>query len=103
MTIHTVDGIEGAFPYLQRHERDQLLVATVDECRSDIDEVRVAVDNSTFMGNQAGKDEAGLLTKLNAAEAKLLQGKFDDAVAKLIDFKDAVMALRDAAKPKIRA
>jgi hypothetical protein len=55
------------------------------------------------MGNQAGKDEAGLLTKLNAAEAKLLQGKFDDAVAKLIDFKDAVMALRDAAKPKIRA
>ena len=57
----------------------------------------------TFMGNQAGKDEAGLLTKLNAAEAKLLQGKFDDAVAKLIDFKDAVMALRDAAKPKIRA
>ena len=80
-----------------------IAAATVAECDAGIDAVRSAVGGVTFLSRQAAKDEAGLLTKLDAAQAKLDEGKFEDAVQKLIDFKNAVIALRDAGKPKMSA
>jgi hypothetical protein len=37
------------------------------------------------------------------AQVKLDEGKFADAVGKLTDFRQTVIALRDAAKPKLSA
>lgn len=74
---------------------------TITERAAGIEAVRNAVNSVTFLGRQAAKEQAGLLQKLDAAQVKLEAGKFDDAIQKLTDFTDAVIALRDAAKPKI--
>ena len=79
----------------------QVVSPIVAECDAGIEAVRHAVNSVTFLSRQPAKDQAGLLQKLDAAQAKLEAGKFDDAIQKLTDFKNAVIALRDAAKPKI--
>jgi hypothetical protein len=47
------------------------------------------------------KDVDGLLGKLDAASAKLDQGKNADALAKLVDYQSTLNPLAGAAKPKV--
>jgi hypothetical protein len=54
-----------------------------------------AIENATFT-NQ--KDEDNLLNKLRNAEMKLVEGKTDDAVAKLADIQTAVARLAERDK-----
>ena len=48
---------------------------------------------TTFLGKNAVKDEAGLLLKVDNANAKLVEGKYADAGQKLTDFRSSVIAL----------
>ena len=52
-------------------------------------------------GNNPAQTYTSLTSKLQGAKTKLDQHKETDALQKLTDFKTAVIALRDAAKPKI--
>ncbi|HEX6133725.1 MAG TPA: hypothetical protein VFZ24_07175 [Longimicrobiales bacterium] len=79
------------------------LTSVVAECAADIAAVERAVGEVTFLSRQADKDRAGLLGKLANAQVKLDEGKLADAIGKLTDFRDTVIALRDAAKPKLSA
>jgi hypothetical protein len=67
--------------------------ATVEECQAHINTLVVQTQDAEFLGNNAGKDEAGLLDKLDLASAKLAEGKFADAEQKLVDFRDKVALL----------
>lgn len=78
-------------------------MTSVAECSADLAAVEQAVGDVTILGRQADKDRAGLLGKLDNAQAKLDEGKFDDAIGKLTDFRETVIALRAAAKPKLSA
>ena len=60
---------------------------SVDECQADIAALRVQTQNATFIGQNAAKDQAGLIGKLDSASAKLSQGKFQDALANLQSFR----------------
>ena len=71
---------------------------TVDECQADITALKVQTQNATFIGQNAAKDEAGLVGKLDSASAKLSQGKFQDALANLQSFRTKVVALDQQGK-----
>ncbi len=71
---------------------------TVDECQADIAALREETENATFIGQNAAKDEAGLLAKLDSASAKLNQGKIQDALANLQSFRAKVVALDQQGK-----
>ncbi|HET9439401.1 MAG TPA: hypothetical protein VFO52_04495, partial [Longimicrobiales bacterium] len=80
-----------------------IAMTSVAECGADITAVEQAVGEVTFLGRQADKDRAGLQGKLDNAQVKLDEGKFADTIDKLTDFRETVIALRDAAKPKLSA
>jgi len=66
---------------------------TLEECQ-EIAALRLETENATiFLGKNAAKDEAGLLLKLDNANAKLVEGKYADASQKLTDFRNTVIAL----------
>lgn len=90
-------------PTMQSTAGPMALTSVVAECDADIAAVEQAVGEVTFLGRQADKDRAGLLGKLEDAQVKLDEGKFADAIGKLTDFRETVIALRDAAKPKLSA
>jgi hypothetical protein len=72
---------------------------TLTDCQAKIAALRLETDNATtFLGKNAAKDEAGLLLKLDNANAKLVEGKDLDAIQKLTDFKNAVIALEAGGK-----
>ena len=71
---------------------------TVDECQADIAALKVETQNATFMGQNAAKDQAGLIGKLDSASAKLDQGKLQDALANLQSFRAKVVALDQQGK-----
>jgi hypothetical protein len=71
---------------------------TVDECQADIAALRVQTQNATFIGQNAAKDQAGLIGKLESASTKLSQGKFTDALAYLQSFRAKVVALDQQGK-----
>ena len=71
---------------------------TVDECQADIAALKVQTQNATFTGQNAAKDRAGLIGKLDSASAKLNQGKFQDALANLQSFRAKVVALDQQGK-----
>jgi hypothetical protein len=71
---------------------------TVDECQAEIAALRTQTENTTFIGQNADKDEAGLIGKLDSASAKLSQGKFLDARANLQSFRAKVEALDQQGK-----
>jgi hypothetical protein len=71
---------------------------TVDECQADIAALRVQTQNATFIGQNAAKDQAGLIGKLDSTSAKLSQGKFQDALANLQSFRAKVVALDQQGK-----
>ena len=71
---------------------------TVDECQAEIAELKVQTQNTTFIGQSAAKDQAGLIGKRDSASAKLGQGKFQDALANLQSFRAKVVALDQQGK-----
>ena len=71
---------------------------SVDECQADMAALRVQTQNATFIGQNAAKDQAGLIGKLDSARSKLSQGKFQDALANLQSFRAKVVALDQQGK-----
>lgn len=73
---------------------------TVDECQAKLTTLRgsTVAAQSSFT-NQ--KDFDGSVAKLDAASAKLAEGKNADAVQKLTDFQTTLNALATAPKAKI--
>jgi hypothetical protein len=67
--------------------------ATVTDCQAEITDLKSLTISATFFGKNAAKAEDGLLLKLDAASAKLDEGKYQDAIDKLTDFKNTVIAL----------
>ena len=70
----------------------------VDECQTDIAALRAQTSSTSFIGQNAAKDQAGLVGKLDSASAKLSQGKFQDALANLQSFRTKVVALEQQGK-----
>jgi hypothetical protein len=58
----------------------------------------VQTQSATFTGQNAVKDQAGLVGKLDSASAKLSQGKFTDALANLQSFRTRVVTLDQQGK-----
>jgi hypothetical protein len=71
---------------------------TVDGCQGEIDALITATESATFSGKNAGKDEAGLIGKLESASTKLGEGKNADAVQSLTDFRTKVSMLNEQGK-----
>ena len=71
---------------------------SVADCQARIEALRAATGTATFTGQNATKDRTALLGKLDSASAKLAQGKFDDAIQALTQFRDKVADLRDQGK-----
>jgi len=63
---------------------------TVKECQAKIRDLRTATLSATFTGQNAMKDQAGLIGKLDSASTKLDQRKFQDALANLQSFRAKV-------------
>ncbi len=71
---------------------------TLPECQADIAELRGQTMNATFFGQNAEKNRTGLLSKLDNASEKLVEGKNADAIQKLTNFRDTVAALNTQGK-----
>lgn len=75
---------------------------TVDECQARLDTLRAdTVAAGGAFTNPA--DVNRLVAKVDAASAKLAEGKTEDAVEKLVDFQTTLNALANAPKPKVDA
>lgn len=74
------------------------LATTITECKTQIATLKVATVAATITGQNAAKDEAGLLSKLGDAEMKLDQAKFADAISKMTDYRSKVSQLAAARK-----
>ena len=75
--------------------------ATADDCQVKITALVTQTESATFYGGQAEGNRANLLIKLNEASEKLAEGKYEDAIQKLTDFRTNVELLVSAPKPKI--
>ena len=71
---------------------------TLTDCQAKIDVLKVQTTNANFIGQNAAKNQAGLVAKLDAASAKLAEGKNADAVQKLTNFRDTVAVLNTQGK-----
>jgi hypothetical protein len=71
---------------------------TVVECQADIAELRAQTLSTSFIGQNAAKDQAGLVGKLDSASDKLSKGKFQDELANLQSFRTRVVALEQQGK-----
>lgn len=69
--------------------------AQVVPCGAQLDALRAAINTAPSLSD---KTRAGLLGKVTDAQVKLEQGKPADAVRKLTDVKNTVIAQRDAGK-----
>ena len=70
-----------------------------DECNAQIEALKARTAATTFVGQNAAKDQAGLKGKLESSQSKLAQGKNQDAIANLTSFRDKVATL--AAQGKV--
>ena len=75
--------------------------ATTEDCQAIITDLKTATLDADFIGQNAEKNRASLLTKLDEASAKLAEGKNADAIQKLTNFRDTVAALNTGGKIKI--
>jgi hypothetical protein len=79
--------------------------STVEECQARLDVIQTDLDAifdaGGIGGNNSQQTYTSLTSKIQSASAKLGQRKYTDALRKLQDFKTAVTALRDGAKPKL--
>lgn len=71
---------------------------TVEECQAKISTLRQQTAGATFIGQNAEKNRAGLIGKLDSASSKLSQGKTADALANLQSFRAKVVALDQQGK-----
>lgn len=71
------------------------------QCASSIMITAYHTEAAEFYGRNGYKSEAMLMGKLEEAMLKLSEGKYIDVVAKLNDYQLALIAMADAAKPKI--
>jgi hypothetical protein len=71
---------------------------TVDECIAAINVVQGDLAGVNIVGINADRTRAGLNSKLDGAKLKLQQGKFNDALQKMTDFKSAVVTKASAGK-----
>jgi hypothetical protein len=62
-------------------------------CQAEIDALIAKTQDTTFVGQNAAKDEAALVQKLLEARQKLDEGKLDDAILKVQNYIDKVLAL----------
>jgi hypothetical protein len=66
---------------------------TVADCQQQITNLKSLTDNVDFLGKKAADTKANLFSKLDEANAKLVDSKYEDAIQKLTDFKNTVIAL----------
>ena len=71
---------------------------SVGECQAKINDLQAATQTATFIGQNAEKNRTGLVNKLTNASAKLEEGKNQDAIQKLTDFKTTVSTLNAQGK-----
>jgi hypothetical protein len=71
---------------------------SVADCQARIEALRAATESATFSGRNAAKEQTGLLGKLDSASSKLAQGKFEDAIQSLTQFRDKVTTLQGQGK-----
>ncbi len=73
---------------------------TAEDCQAQLTQLRAdtVAAESSFTNEQS---VTNLVAKLDAASAKLAEGKNADAVEKLVDFQTTLTALATAAKPKV--
>ena len=74
---------------------------TVSDCQALIDQTASDLAAVTIGGNNPEQTRASLESKLTGASTKLAEGKYLDAIDKLIDFRTSVEKLASAPKPKI--
>jgi hypothetical protein len=74
---------------------------TVADCQALIDQTAADLAAVTINGNNVEQTRANLAAKLTDASAKLTEGKYLDAIGKLLDFRTSVEKLATAAKPKL--
>ncbi len=75
--------------------------AAVEPCTAEFDAVRASIESAVFVGKNAATDQSSLLAKVEAAEAKAIDGKLTDASDKLLDVADTAALLASAPKPKL--
>ena len=74
--------------------------STVEECQAKLATLRAnTVAAETSFANEKSMNSA--VAKLDAASAKLAEGKNADAVQKLVDFQTTLNALATAPQPKV--
>jgi hypothetical protein len=71
---------------------------TVDECQTKIDNLKAATQTANFIGQKAEQNRTGLTGKLDNASQKLTEGKYQDAIQKLTDFRTTVNTLEAQGK-----
>ena len=75
--------------------------AQAQTCQTEIDELKSLTAEATFLGKNAEKAQAAqanLLLKLDEANAKFEKVKYQDAIDKLTDFQNTVIALDAGSK-----
>lgn len=73
----------------------------VSDCQSLITQTADHLAGATIGGRHPDQTRASLQSKLDGASTKLEEGKLQDAVDKLVNFRTAVENLAFSAKPKI--
>jgi hypothetical protein len=66
---------------------------TAGSCQTELDALRAAIQAGNFTGKNGATDKANLLLKVDAAQAKLAEGKPVDAIEKLENVRVTVVAL----------
>ncbi|HWQ83693.1 MAG TPA: hypothetical protein VN363_03955 [Anaerolineales bacterium] len=74
---------------------------TISDCQALIDKTSSDLAGVTIGGNNPAQTRASLLSKLAGASTKLDEGKYQDAIGKLVDFRTSVEEMLSAPKPKI--
>jgi len=74
---------------------------TISDCQVLIDQTSSDLAEVTLGGNNPEQTRASLQSKLTGASTKLDEGKYQDAIDKLVDFRRSVEKLAAAPKPKI--
>ena len=67
--------------------------SSVEDCQAHIANLRTATLSATFTGQNAAKDQANLVAKLDSASTKRTEGKEQDALTALTQFRDKVIIL----------
>ena len=70
-------------------------------CSPQLNAVELSINSANFIGIHATTDRSNLLTKLDAANAKISLLKYNDAIDKLMEISDTATALATAIKPKL--